>query len=291
MEVASLTLSAVAMATIFHACIECFEYFSQWKNFQKDFSYLLIRLDFEKTQLLLWGISSGILKVENEARHPRFADPGFCKLVEDALNAIQVLLSDAGALQQRYGVESGGATSGKKQSTSTDLLSSNNMNLFRTLWSRFCVRAARVLPERGADSTMARARWAVHDKSKFTELLETLSALVEKLHKVIPVPDSQYDLLESDLAAILNLSQLKLVEAALQSCPNPRGKALSKAASVIVSNSEIGTVDRRSVSDWLRDTHWIDKPDGVASSSTPTQRGNRNFSLSDVSALADFYEG
>ena len=46
MEVAGLTLSAVALATLFNTCVECFETFSQGRNLEKDFSYLLIRLDF-----------------------------------------------------------------------------------------------------------------------------------------------------------------------------------------------------------------------------------------------------
>ncbi|EMD65930.1 hypothetical protein COCSADRAFT_355341 [Bipolaris sorokiniana ND90Pr] len=132
MEVAGLTLSAVALATLFNTCVECFETFSQGRNLEKDFSYLLIRLDFERTQLLLWGNSSGILKIEKEDRHVRLADPTVSKLVEDALGAIKTLLSDASLLQQRYGVKFSTATSAKKQSISANLLSTNSMNLFRT---------------------------------------------------------------------------------------------------------------------------------------------------------------
>lgn len=281
MEAAGLTLSAVALATLFNACVECFETFSQGKNLQKDVSYLLIRLDFEKTQLLLWGNSSGILKVEKQERHAGLADPNIFKLVEDALKAIQSLLSDASLLSKRYGVETGVATSGKMQSTSTEVLSKNSMNWFRTAWPRFCIRAARVLPERGAPNVIARARWAIHDKAKFTELLETLSTLVEKLHSVIPVPDAQYDDLESDLAAILNISQLRLVEGALQYSRNPKGKALSKAASVIISESEVGTIDRRNVVDWLQDTQWNENPRGALNSSMTTHENKRKYVLAD----------
>jgi hypothetical protein len=286
MEVAGLTLSAVAIATLFNTCVECFETFSHGKNLQKDFSYLMIRLDFEKTQMLLWGNSSGILKVENEGRHARLTDPTVCRLVEDALNAIQALLSDASVLRERYGVESAAATSA--QSTSAHLLSSNSMSFFRTSWSRFCIRAARALPERGSHSTIARARWAIHDKAKFKELLETLSSLVEKLHLVVPVPDSQYEDLESDIAAILDISQLKLVETALKSSSNVRGKALSKAASVIISDSENGTVDRRTIVDWLRDTQWVE--DSNESSAATTQGASRKYALMSNKASLKHYQ-
>jgi hypothetical protein len=278
MEVAGLKLSAVAIATLFNTCVECFETFSQGRSLPKDLSYLLIRLDFEKTQLLLWGDSSGILKVENEERHVRLTDPMVCKLVEDALKAIQALLSDASLLRQRYGVETGAVTSGREQPTSANLLSSNSMKFFYLSWSRFCIRAARALPERGAPTTVARARWAIHDKAKFTELLETLSTLIKKLHKVIPVRDSQYDYLESDLAAILDISHLRLVETALQSSSNPKAKALSKAASIIILDSENGTIDRRTVVDWLRDTHWVGSSNEADVSSSSTKGGSRKSS-------------
>lgn len=275
MEVAGLALSAVALATLFNTCVECFETFSQGRNLEKDLTYLLIRLDFEKTQLLLWGNSSGILKIEKEDRHARLADSTVSKLVKDALGAIQSLLSDASLLQQRYGVKSSTATLAKKQSISTNLLSPNSMNLFRTSWSRFCIRAAQALPDRSTLSTASKARWAVHDKSKFEELLDKLSNLVEKLHTLIPVPDSQHNDLENDLATI-DISQLRLVEAALQSS-SPRGRALSKAASVIISNSEIGTIDQRAVVEWLQDTQWSNQPNDTNTSSTSTQPGGRKF--------------
>lgn len=89
MEVAGLTLSAIAIATLFKTCVDCFETFSQGKDVHRDLSHLLIRLDFEKVQMLLWGKSSGILNIESSERHARLSDPDVCRLVEDALTAIQ----------------------------------------------------------------------------------------------------------------------------------------------------------------------------------------------------------
>ncbi|KAK7183223.1 uncharacterized protein CC84DRAFT_756882 [Paraphaeosphaeria sporulosa] len=61
-------VSLATMAAPFTTCVECFETFSQGR----DFSHLLVELDFEKTQLLLWGNSSGILKAVKKERHPSF---------------------------------------------------------------------------------------------------------------------------------------------------------------------------------------------------------------------------
>jgi len=257
METVGFVVSIVSLATLFKSCVECFDYFSNVKNSKRDFSHLLIRLDFEKTQLLVWGNSSGILQVEKAERHARLADPTICKLVEDALKAIQSLLSDANTLQQRYGVQST-ARPVKKHLIDPNDISANSMNLFRTAWSRFCVR---MVPDRSGTSTIARTRWAIHDKAKFTELVETLSTLVANLHRVIPVPDEQYKVLESDLAAIMDISRLKLVETALQSSSNPKCHALSRAASEIIEESERGTTDRRRLMEWLGDTQLMQDDD------------------------------
>ena len=266
METVGFVVSIVSLATLFKSCVECFDYFSNVKNSKRDFTHLLIQLDFEKTQLLVWGNSSGILQVEKAERHARLADPSICKLVEEALKAIQSLLSDANTLQQRYGVQST-VRPVKKHLVDPNDISANSMNLFHTAWSRFCVR---MVPDRSGTSTIARTRWAIHDKAKFTELVETLSTLVANLHKVIPVPDEQCKVLESDLAAIIDISRLKLVETALQSSSNPKCQALSRAASEIIEESERGTTDRRRLMEWLGDTQLMQDDDEEQEQSLPT---------------------
>lgn len=276
MEVAGLTLSAIAIATLFNTCVDCFETFSQGRNLQRDVSQLLIRLDFEKIQMLLWGKSSGILNIDSSERHARLADPDVCKLVEDALMAIQGLLSDASKLRQRYGVDPLPVTPGSKQSALATLLSSNDMQLFRYSWSRYCIRAAQRLPERGSSSTLAKARWAIHDRAKFTELLETLSVLVDKLHRLVPVSDSKQEL-ENNLATIPDISQLSLIETSLQSSSHPTARALSQAASEIISGSENGTIDRRNILEWMQDAQWSVEPDGAGMPPTSIERPEREY--------------
>jgi hypothetical protein len=61
-EVIGLTMGALSLVSLFSRCVECFGYFSASKNFEKDQNTLLVRLDFERNKLLIWGNSVDVLR-------------------------------------------------------------------------------------------------------------------------------------------------------------------------------------------------------------------------------------
>jgi hypothetical protein len=73
-EPVSLTICAVALASLFSTCIECFDYFKAGQTLEEDFELLLVKLDVEKTRLLIWGNAVGVLKPEVEGRVPELND-------------------------------------------------------------------------------------------------------------------------------------------------------------------------------------------------------------------------
>jgi hypothetical protein len=74
------------------------------------------------------------------------------------------------------------------------------------------------------------------------------------------VPDNVVkESIENDLGSILDLSKLKLVKSTFQAAKGPVEKAVFKAASIIIEQSEAGTTDRRNVTEWLKDIQWIDE--------------------------------
>jgi Prion-inhibition and propagation len=174
-----LFVSHVGLATLFSACIECFDYFQVGKYIKKDLSYLLIRLDFEKTQLLVWGNGIEILKVEREDRHPWLADRTAFRQVENALKTIRTLLCGADSLHKRYGLET--STEVVNRINDPNNLSANSINLYIAAWRRFCVRFA---PERDGFGGIIRTRRAIHDKEKFQDLLKSLSRVLIALWKM-----------------------------------------------------------------------------------------------------------
>ena len=69
-EVAGLTVGAVVLASLFSTCIECFDYLKSTQDFRRDYRLLLVKLDLEKTRLLIWGNAVGILEAFDEGRSP-----------------------------------------------------------------------------------------------------------------------------------------------------------------------------------------------------------------------------
>ena len=67
-EPIGLSISAVALATLFSSCLECFGYFQSAKSFTNDFDLLLAKLDCQKERLLTWGDLVGISKSTEEGR-------------------------------------------------------------------------------------------------------------------------------------------------------------------------------------------------------------------------------
>ena len=53
----------IGIASLFSTCIECFEYFKAAQSLGDDLKILLVKLDIEKTRLLIWGNAVGILRV------------------------------------------------------------------------------------------------------------------------------------------------------------------------------------------------------------------------------------
>ncbi|ORY16619.1 prion-inhibition and propagation-domain-containing protein [Clohesyomyces aquaticus] len=73
-EPISLAVGAVALASLFSTYIECFNYFKAGQGLEEDFELLLVKLDVEKTRLLIWGYAVGVLKPEGEGLVPELEE-------------------------------------------------------------------------------------------------------------------------------------------------------------------------------------------------------------------------
>src|SRR5579871_283131 len=173
----SLTMGAVALAGLFSTCVECFDYFIAAKSFREDLEILLVKLDLEKTRLLIWGNSVGVLRTkdEPEGRAAELDDAQKVQVIARCLDGVKSLLSDADKLQGRYGLQK--ATS--KRTKNSGLVSSNSMNIFKTSYSRFWVRFAK---DKNKASVLSRTKWAIHDKANFEGLINDLKDLIDGLN-------------------------------------------------------------------------------------------------------------
>lgn len=260
-EVAGL---AIAVACLFSTCVQCFDFYRAGHNLEKNLEIVLVKLDIEKTRLLTWGNTLGILKSPQDGRSKELDDLGAAELVKlkRYLEQIEFLLTDADKLQNEYGLQMGMAAPGsgslapqsgsRSKIQSLQMLSSNSMNLFKTSYKRFWVQN---MSEKCKPSKISRTKWAIHDQSKFERLVSDLRGLVDGLFNILPVTQAVQDkIIKEDISSILDLSKLRLVQAACTRTYSP----WSDIASAIIEASEIGTIDRRNVEEWLNDVEGLE---------------------------------
>jgi hypothetical protein len=67
---------AVGTTSLFSTCIECFDLFRAATYYDEYVEILLVKLDLEKTRLLIWGNGVGIMKSPGDGRAPELDDEG-----------------------------------------------------------------------------------------------------------------------------------------------------------------------------------------------------------------------
>ena len=182
-EPISLSFSAIALASLFSTCIQCFEYFESAKSQSKDFRLLTIKISIQKTILLKWGESVGLIK-NNESIEMFCCKeiPSYLLDVEELLQGIRARLEDAEHLTKRYCLQ-------EAMSAVSDLHPKRHLVLNPiTLIS--LVRARRADPQRRT-SAAKKTRWAVHDKAKFESLISDLRELTNGLEQIAKPGDVQ----------------------------------------------------------------------------------------------------
>lgn len=65
----------IGIASLFSTCVKCFDYFKAAQSLAENLKILLVKLDTEKTRLLIWGNAVGSLKVDDSERAPDLRDP------------------------------------------------------------------------------------------------------------------------------------------------------------------------------------------------------------------------
>ena len=261
MEAVSLTVGVVALAGLFSTCIDCFDIFETAHTLEGECKILLVKLDLEKTRLLIWGNTAGIMDDTN-GRSSELGDIGIRKLVERCLESIRCLLTDSEKLQQKYGLQ---LTTGMEPKVGRykNFLSTTSMNVFRTSYKRFQSRSSE---EQGRPTLLSRTKWAIHDKVKFESLINHLKDLLDGLNQVLPVPQESQDRILRDDIASLDISKLRLVQTACEGSY----QALSDAASAIIEMSECNT-NQRHVEEWIENAGDTNNQQNTGISQTSAQ--------------------
>jgi hypothetical protein len=245
LEIIGLSASAIALASLFSTCVECFEYFKAGQSFEPDLETVLAKLDLEKTRLLIWGNHIGILTATVEGRHAALQNEQILASLLTCLKQIETLMCSTEQLGLQYGMRA--ASPKETTRPAISLLSKNSMGIFRAS----CVRLlAQIASKSDRPGLATRTKWAIHDKSKFQGLINDLKHFIDGLNLILPVDRLiQERIVMADIESIVDLSRLRLVqEASEDSYPT-----WSSKASEVIEASETGTMDRRKLEERIRD--------------------------------------
>lgn len=206
-EAAGLAASLISLASLFSTCIECFGYYRAAKNCPRQIKTKLVKLDFEKTRLLIWANEVGLVSTDAHSRKPDLErhEPQ----LKATLEQIQTLLSDANKIQDKYGVRQQDEPVTIADSN-TELVSRNSFDTFMAAFRRF--RGKFVNPESSPKLT-ACFRWAIADETKFEVLIKTLRNFVDNLFWLVEVDRSIQDrIVEEDIMAVTTLVDLETIK-------------------------------------------------------------------------------
>ncbi|KAF3939777.1 hypothetical protein ABW19_dt0210340 [Dactylella cylindrospora] len=258
-EVAGLTIGVIGLAGLFSACIDSFDTITLGKSFARDHEVLMVRLEVEKTRLLIWGKSVGLVAKSGTGTRPadpesasavgldisqncdkRLESPLIRPTVERLLNCIKMLFEDARELRKRYGLRLGVSgnvlanlvasihigASGTRASNSN--ANTSRASIFRETYYEF---ESRLLRTQRRTASRNKVRWAIADQKKFSQLVEDLKKLVDGLLGLPALVDllvEQEAELVQEIRAINNVESLRL----LQEACSMTHQSLSEVASV-----------------------------------------------------------
>jgi len=236
----------IGVAGLFSSCVDAFAYFKLAQRAGKEIEVGLLKLDIEKTRLLIWADNVGMFSVNPP--NLRLLDEHVAELVERILSQIKSLLTDSEKLRTLYGVRT--QDSDNPRTKAVDYVSSKSLAAFRTSASRFWTRNISKVGATTQDSKLSGIRWAIYEREKFQALINDLSQLVDSLYELVHVAREVQDrVIIEDIESILDISQLNIIEEATEGSY----RAYSEAAASIKALTEAGTVDRRNLGEYLRD--------------------------------------
>lgn len=179
-DVAGTAISAVALATLFTTCIECFEYVHFAKRFGDDYQKGLLKLDIIRLRLSRWGDSVQVQRDDGRSGwhfEIRADSQEKANVARHLLGQIINAFETAKMFSKRYELQPGGASTA---------VFNDEQDLQLTLKSLHEKVQLLALQRQKKSSFAKKAKWALQDKNRFDTLIQQLTGFVDDLIDLFP---------------------------------------------------------------------------------------------------------
>lgn len=177
MEPVSLSVSVVALVSLFNTALDCFKRVKVAKSFGSDYQTYVLRLQNLRLRLSRWGEAVGLSKQSTAVGQPRTSalSESEVKQAEAVVGHIIRLFSDTEELAAKYaGKQSELVVMDEDDDSLSDI-------------GKLCQKMRDICLRRQRESSFAtKAKWSLFSKEKFVELVGNIQSLIDDLVNLFP---------------------------------------------------------------------------------------------------------
>lgn len=195
----------ISIATIFTACVECFEYVQFGRHFGRDFQNNQLALTCARLRLTRWGES---VHVYDDPKLGKIdASAAEIQLAKDILIQILVLFAHTESISKKF-------KSTAKNEEAFATFATSDMDSITVVLHRKLEQVAK--DRQKGNRFLKLASWALYYRSEFKDLIEGIILLIDNIERLFFAPQTQATLVRRELAKIGNKDSIKLIEIAAE---------------------------------------------------------------------------
>ncbi|RYP13842.1 hypothetical protein DL767_010531 [Monosporascus sp. MG133] len=264
-EPVGTAIGVLGLAGLFSTTLQAWSFIDAGRAHAKNFSLFRTKLDNQRILFMIWGKKMGFGSVEGYDK--RLDDPFIAQPIEQTLNHIQQLFSDADALVREYGIEVLEKKTIKAVSVarSSAIFKPNYDSFLRMVndqqkheESRFNRFLKSLRRHQKKASIWKVTKWSIRDEKKFDAIVQHLAGLVSDLDSMTEKffsPARSEDLAIQEVWKINDVNALSEIEDAtggtktiLSRAASIRRQSIESSRPVSRSSDIAGKITRRSSS-------------------------------------------
>lgn len=243
-----IALGIVGLVGLFNTFIELLDTVASLQTHGEAYRVLVCRFEAEKVLLLKWGEAAGLLLNPDSATTQRryseyLGDQRILKSVAETSGCLRMRFENANDLTIKYGLRCR-----PTDEASVAYPSHNSHTTFEAVYAHQELLSKRL---QGEASFTTKARWAIHDRTKFSELIAEITELNQILQRLVPTLGftEVQRLVQVEIANVYNVGRPNTLFGLSRGVHHLHSSVISTRSSN--SADQHGTVETHQVYEWL----------------------------------------